>query len=207
MTRDKHSDDELLRLMKAGDEEAFALLYRRWQGAVYRFAWQMSGARTVAEDVTQEVFIALIREAEKYDPGRGQFSAYLYGIARHHVLRRLRRERIFVSLTGAADEREADVPARLLEERDLLDDLARGEMVERLRAAILTLPPRYREAIVLCELHEMSYAEAATVTGCAIGTIRSRLSRARALLTEKIRASSEKPALEERQAKAIRCLG
>lgn len=205
--RETHSDDELLRLMRAGDEEAFALLYRRWQGAVYRFAWQMSGTRAVAEDVTQEVFVALIKEAHHYDPARGSLSAYLYGIARYQVLRRLRRERVFVSLADtAAEESGTAAVVRSNEPNDLFADLARHEMVERLRAAVLALPPRYREAVVLCDLHEMSYAEAAAVIGCAVGTVRSRLSRARALLMERIRAGAE-TVVAAPQTKAIRCLG
>src|SRR5437667_4069459 len=99
------SDVDLLRRAMAGDEEAFARLYRRRQGSVYRFALQMSGRRSVAEEVTQEVFLALIREAGRFDPERGSVIAYLYGIARNHVLRCLERDRFYVPME---DEREAD---------------------------------------------------------------------------------------------------
>ena len=90
------SDDDLLRQMMAGDEGAFTELYRRRQGGVYRFALHMSGSEAIAEDVTQEVFIVLMREAHNYDPKRGSLAAYLYGISRNHVLRRLERDRLFV---------------------------------------------------------------------------------------------------------------
>lgn len=179
------SDEELLRLAAAGDEVAFTLLYRRRQAAVYRFAWQMSGLAAVAEDVTQEVFLVLMREGARYDPARGAVTAYLYGIARRQVLRRLAKERAFVEL-GDEDER---APAeRLVAPHDPLHDLTRRETVAAVRQAVLTLPTHYREVVVLCELHELSYAEAAEVLTCAVGTVRSRLARARLLLAERLRA-------------------
>jgi hypothetical protein len=87
------TDTDLLRRMLAGDEEAFTALYRRRQGGVYRFALQMSGSEAVAEDVVQETFMVLMREGGNFDAGRGSVSAYLYGIARNHVLRAFDRER------------------------------------------------------------------------------------------------------------------
>jgi RNA polymerase sigma-70 factor (ECF subfamily) len=87
------------------------------------------------------------------------------------------------------DDPDGDYAERATEERDVLSDLAHGERIETLRKAVLALPPAYREVVVLCDLHERDYAEAASVLGCAIGTVRSRLHRARALLAEKMRAS------------------
>jgi len=146
----------------------------------------------VAEDVTQEVFMALIRDNHGFDPGRGSLAAYLYGIARNHVLRRLDRDRVFVPINDAADESDLIQPAQLIAQGDPLGDLTRSEMVEQVRSAVLALPAHYREVIVLCELHEMSYAEAAAVIDCAVGTVRSRLHRARALLVEKLRPSADR---------------
>src|ERR1041385_9575715 len=87
------ADVTLLRRMSAGDEEAFTALYRRRQGGIYRFALQMSGSEAIAEDVTQEVFLLLIREASTYDPGRGSLQAFLLGVARNYVLRVLEKNR------------------------------------------------------------------------------------------------------------------
>lgn len=185
------SDEDLLRLILAGDEDAFTDLYRRRQGGVYRFALQMSGSKTVAEDVTQEVFITLIRDGARYDPQRGAVAAYLYGITRNHVLRRLERERMFIQMTDASEDGDALAPVSVVADADPLADLTRNEMVETVRAAVLALPAHYREVVVLCDLHEMSYQEAAGVVGCAVGTVRSRLHRARALLVEKLRATSD----------------
>ena len=79
------SDEELLRLTLAGDEQSFTALYRRRQAGIFRFALQMCGSESVAEDVVQEVFMALIREGQRFDPSRGTLSSYLYGVARNQV--------------------------------------------------------------------------------------------------------------------------
>ena len=181
------SDSDLLRLMSAGDEEAFVTLYRKRQQAVYRFALQMSGSEVVAEDVTQEVFIALLQEPCRYDESRGSLSAFLYGIARKKILQRLKKEGRLLSLFE--DEKEDD--ENLVADVDPLRDLTRGETIKAVQQAILALPPRYREVVVLCDLHELSYADAAAIVGCAVGTIRSRLHRARGFLIEKLKEKKE----------------
>lgn len=183
----KTSDGNLLKRMLAGDEEAFVSLYTRHQSKVYKFAFQMSGSVTLAEDVTQEVFLMLMREGANYDPARGAVQAYLYGIARNFVLRKLSKESRFVAIDEEASESEIYTSENVTSLSDPLHDLTRKEMLESLRQAILALPAHYREVVVFCDLHEMSYAEVAEVLDCAIGTVRSRLSRARTLLTEKLR--------------------
>jgi RNA polymerase sigma-70 factor, ECF subfamily len=187
MNLDALHDEDLLRLALAGDEAAFAALYRRRQPSVYRFSLQMSGVPALAEDVTQEVFLTLVRDGQRFDPARGRLLAFLFGIARHHVLRRLARERVFVQIAETDDDSQPGVT--LTTEGDPLSELTRGEMIERVRAAVLALPAHYREVVVLCELNEMSYAEAAEVIGCAIGTVRSRLHRARVMLIDKLRGT------------------
>lgn len=190
------SDDELLRLMLAGDEGAFVTLYRRRQAGIYRFALQMSGSEAIAEDVVQEVFMVLMNEAGNYDPAKGSLSAYLYGVARNHVLRFLSRDRSFVSIGDSYEEEGEATHEHLIAEDDPLADLTRNEMIESVRQAVMALPAHYREVVVLCDLHEMSYAEAAQVLSCAVGTIRSRLHRARTLLIEKLRATKERDAAQ-----------
>jgi RNA polymerase sigma-70 factor (ECF subfamily) len=190
-TKSDPTDGELVRSMLAGEEEAFALLYRRRHGGVYRFALQMCGSPEVAEDVTQDVFIFLMREGHIFDPSRGSLNAFLLGVTRNHVLRRLRGDQMLIPL--AADSEEDTPHDHLANQPGPLEDMTRAETIENVRKAVLTLPERYREVIVLCELQELSYVETAEVLGCAIGTVRSRLHRARALLLEKLRPS----ALEE----------
>jgi RNA polymerase sigma-70 factor (ECF subfamily) len=194
------SDNELLKRMIAGDEESFISLYRRRQSGVYRFALQMSGSETIAEDVTQEVFIQLLREAENFDATRGTVAAYLYGIARNFVLRRIEKESRFVALLNETDESDFQAAESLIAMDDPLADLTRSETIESVRQAVLALPTRYREVVVLCDLHEMSYVETAATLDCAIGTVRSRLHRGRVLLAEKLRGAKE----DEAEANLIR---
>lgn len=194
------SDEELLRLMRAGDESAFVSLYRRRQRNIYRFAWRMSGSEAVAEDVTQEVFMTLISEKGKYDSARGSLQAYLYGIARYQVLRRIEKDRPLTQIGAERRERmdhqaqntralpnlsESGLEA-IASFDDPLCELTRREVIDSVRQAVLSLPSHYREVVILCDLHELSYAETSQALGCAIGTVRSRLHRARRLLLEKL---------------------
>ena len=197
------SDSELLRLMLAGNEEALALLYRRRQGAIYRFALQMSGSKSIAEDVTQEVFLFLMREGRVFNPSKGALSAFLLGVARNHVLRRLRVEHLLAPL---GEDSEDDGPF-LQSSSDVcpLEDLTRAETIESVRKAVLSLPAKYREVVVLCELQEVSYGETAEILGCAIGTVRSRLHRARALLLAKLRPATSVEEADSAAVKSARC--
>lgn len=192
----EHSDEELLRLIVAGDADAFTTLYRRRQAGIYRFALQMCGSEGIAEDVTQEVFMTLVRrESQIFDASRGTLVAYLYGIARNQVLRRLEKERHFVALVDdTTEDGSAATGHPATTAHDPLSELTRHELIESVQQAVLALPAHYREVVVLCELHEMSYAEAAAALGCAVGTVRSRLHRARALLVERLREVREREA-------------
>jgi len=187
---DACSDEILLQMTMAGDEEAFTRLYRRLRGVVYRFARRMSGSASLAEDVTQEVFLILLRKAELYDPRRGSLSTYLMRIARNEMLRWLDRDRAYVTLAeedSAPGKKDKNPDENLIVRIDPLGSLMRDEEIESVRQAVLGLPLHYREVVVLCELEEMSYGDAAEALGCAVGTVRSRLHRARALLKRRLR--------------------
>lgn len=195
-------DSELLQAMLAGEEGALAALYRRRQAGIYRFALQMSGSPALAEDVTQEVFMVLLRDGKSYDPTRGPLKWFLLGIARNLTRQRLGREQFYAPLENEPDDRpSAD---KLQSTSNPLDELLRSQTIEVVRAAVLSLPPRYREVVVLCELQELSYVEAAAILNCAIGTVRSRLHRARALLIEKLRPARAAEAAANR-VKTARC--
>ncbi len=197
----RDEDDDLLLAIRAGDEEAFLSLYRRRQGAIYRFVLQMTGEPALAEDITQEVFLALIRDEWAYDPERGALASYLFGIARKQVLRAMERGRADVALES--DEQPSW--RQLAVNPDPLGDLTRKEGIDALRRAVLTLPRRYREVVVLCDLEEVDYADAAQILGCPVGTVRSRMHRARALLMEKLgQERTPKPALGTW--KPVKCL-
>jgi RNA polymerase sigma-70 factor (ECF subfamily) len=201
--KSKLSDSELLRLMLAGDEEAFALLYRRRQGGIYRFAAQMSGSDSIADDVTQEVFLFLMREGHTFDPSKGTLAAFLLGVARIYVRRRLRVEQRLEPL--GPDLNDEDGPFLLQSDMCPLEDLTRAETIESVRKAILSLPEKQREVIVLFELQNVSYAETAEILGCSVGTVRSRLHRARALLLTMLRPAPEVEPSDSATVKSARC--
>ena len=185
------TDDGLLRRMLAGDEEAFTLLYRRRHPSIYRFALHMSGSPAVAEDVTQEVFITLIREGKKFNSARGTLGSFLFGVARNFVRRRWEQDQRHLPLGDDLDE---SLPPLLTSNgngngraHNPGDVVISSELAARVRRAVATLPENYREVVVLCELEEISYDDVAAILGCPVGTVRSRLHRARALLMEKLR--------------------
>ena len=188
------TDSNLVARMASGDREAFAALFRRHQATVYRFSRQMLGSRDAAEDVTQDVFMALARNAHRFDPGLGSLTTYLYGVARNLILKRHKRSRAHVEVD--IDSIEGEEASGLATAPDPIDTLSRTQMLRQLRGAILRLPVHYREAIVsivLCELNGLSYEDAAAIAGCPLGTIRSRLSRARRILIERYRTQHGVP--------------
>lgn len=177
-------DEKLLRLLKSGSEEAFLTLYRRYQGSVYRFAFEISGSPSVAEDVTQEVFTVLIEGSHGFDPSRGSLLPYLLGMARHLVLRSVDRDRTRASAAEATGEGKNVSSAS---REDPHNALIRLESIRSVQRATLSLPQHYREAVALCDLNEMTYQEAAAVLECSVGTVRSRLHRGRMLLLQKLK--------------------
>jgi RNA polymerase sigma-70 factor (ECF subfamily) len=174
-------DDLLIAQIAEGNREAFAELYRRHHADVCRFAAHMCGSNTAAEDIVHEAFVAVIDSAPRYRPGRTTAKLWLLGIARNHA-RRARAVRPTLSLH---DQVQAGA-AELAVEVDPAGDLDRRRHLAALRRAVLGLPARYREAVVLCDLHELSYLDAAATIGCAIGTVRSRLHRGRVLLARQL---------------------
>jgi len=182
--KDLQPELALLARMKRGDEEAFTDLYRRHRDAVYRLAMLYSGSTAHAADVTQETFVHFMTQPHQYDPLRGTLAAWLCGIARN-----LARK----AVGGREDATDPEVMAddtSLHEshiDRDTpLDRILKGEVAEQVRRAVAGLKPHYRDILILCELSELSYAEAAQVAGIDIGTVRSRLSRARAQLAQRL---------------------
>ena len=176
--------DEAALLTRAseGDEAAFGELYTRYQRQIYHYAARMCGV-AAGDDVVQETFLAVLRQTGRFDPAKGTVGAYLYGIARHHVIKRLERQGVAltepVEMVAAGAVAVQDTP---------LEAMARERMIGVVRQAVQSLPPVYREVVALCDLQEMDYATVAQVIQCPIGTVRSRLHRARGLLLRKLAA-------------------
>ena len=183
-------DEQLMIRISGGDAAALSALFGRRHADVYRVAMLMTGSAAAAEDVTQDVFLAVMRDAARFEPGRATVAAWLCGIARNHARRRLHRDLRMVPFPEESEPIGPESAAAA----DPLRDLARAQQIESLRRAVLTLPLKYREVVVLCDLQDLSYADAATALACSIGTVRSRLHRGRALLYAKLRANEDRPA-------------
>jgi len=181
--RNRFDADLLLRAI-AGDESAFVALYERLKGGIFRYAFYMTNSKSAAEEVTQEVFISLLKEGANYRADRGDVGAFAFGIARNFVRRIERRERAYHPLP--ADESLETLSATLVSE-SLAGQAIRNEVTQRVQAAIASLPDHYRNVVVLCDLCELSYEQAASRLRCAVGTIRSRRNRALALLAQKLK--------------------
>jgi len=173
------TDGDLIRLMAAGSEDAFVRVYERWSPAVFRFALHMTGDRHMAEEVAQETFVTLIRRPLMFDETRGTLIGWLLGIARNKTRR---------ALGASTAEDELDESTDVAGHSDVLADLSRRETIEAVRQAVGSLPAAYREVVVLCDLQEMDYRDAATALDCPVGTVRSRLHRARTILISKLQS-------------------
>ena len=175
-------ESALLRQASDGDEAAFVELYSLFKRPIFHYAARMCG-HTAGDDVVQETFLAVLRQGGRFDPAKGTVAAYLYGIARHHVIKRLDRQGVTLSEPVESVASEAIAP-----QDTPLETMARERMITVVRDAVHSLPPAYREVVALCDLEEMDYATVAQVIQCPIGTVRSRLHRARGLLLRKLSA-------------------
>jgi RNA polymerase sigma-70 factor (ECF subfamily) len=188
---DPATDTDLLRQLRCGTAAAFQALYRRHQGPLYRFALLRCGSPDTAADVVQEVFMGLLTDSFKFDPLRGALPNFLFGVARKLILKheqpRLREQ----SLPEPDDDDEHDTDASLAHEP--LARLLSDEVADQVRRAIALLPPHYRDAVILYELHELSYLEIADICQVDIGTVRSRLSRGRAAMAKRLALHLREP--------------
>lgn len=185
MTDTATLDVELLRQLRAGSAAAFQALYRRHQGPLYRFALLRCGSADTAADVVQEVFLGILAGSFDYDPLRGQLQNFLFGVARNVVLKLESQRR----RTDSLPEPEDDEAGWDVEDDGSAEPLQRmlgNEQAEQVRQALAKLPPHYRDAVILYEMHDMSYLEIADILRVDIGTVRSRLSRGRAALAKKL---------------------
>jgi RNA polymerase sigma-70 factor (ECF subfamily) len=171
----RQTDQRLMDRLGTGDREALAELYRAHHPAVYRCALYLTADPAAASEVTQDVFVWLMDHSDRYDSQRGQLAAFLGGVTRKFAGKRRQADRQFGLLHEPFDERLA-APARTME----------PDGVPELRRAIAALPPGYRAAVGLCDLEGRSYEEAAALLDVPVGTVRSRLHRARALLARKL---------------------
>jgi RNA polymerase sigma-70 factor (ECF subfamily) len=172
--RPPQDDATLVARVRAGDQEAMAAIYGRESAAVFRYALALSGNRNWADDAMQEAFIALATRAESFDASKGSLGAWLAGVARHWLLAQWRSAHQHETL----DEHGDDGPGVAATDAVLV----RRQDIDALWVAVRALPWPFREALVLVDLQERPYEQAAAIAGIEINTLRSRLHRARARL-------------------------
>jgi RNA polymerase sigma-70 factor (ECF subfamily) len=188
------SDQELVKLLARGDHGAFETIYSRCHLAVFRFAMQMSGSHEIADEITQEAFLVLLRKPDAYIEGKGTLLNFLMGVARNLILRNRRDASPELALEDDGIEEKISVSAS---PDSPLDHAIRRQSADALQAALLHIPQSYREVIVLCDLQEMSYSEAAAILAIPLGTVRSRLHRGHlALLDQLSRVTPQKSGMK-----------
>ncbi|HEV2912574.1 MAG TPA: RNA polymerase sigma factor [Pyrinomonadaceae bacterium] len=173
------TDERLLKSAGRGDEAAFLVLYERHRDAVFRFAYRLTGSVAVAEDVTHDCFLSLIRSPERFDPSRAALRTYLYAATRNLALKHFRQP---LAPHAPLDDLTEEPAGPEIEQplRQLLDE----ELSSEVRKAVASLPPLQREALVLFEYEELSMAEIAAIVGADTGVVKSRLHRARQKLRQ-----------------------
>ena len=173
------NDSECMARLAAGDAHALHELYQRHGRALLRFSSAMCRSRQAAEDLVHDTFVALMREPISFDPALGTVFGYLCGVLRHRVSRHFRQQKRWVALDTDSDTS----PVHASDAQSPADEIARSEITAAFRRAMLELPLQHREVIALCDLEELPYTAVAGILDCPVGTVRSRLHRARALLT------------------------
>ena len=177
---DRDTDERLLERASSGDEAAFQVLYLRYRDLIFRFAFRLVGSAVAAEDVTHDCFLTLIRHPDRFKAERASFRTYLYAIARNLSLKNFNNSQRESPLSEMGDE--PPVPDRQQPVRQMLD----RELSEEVQRAVANLPPLQREALILFEYEDLSLAEVATIVGADVGTVKGRLSRARAGLRQEL---------------------
>lgn len=167
------TDELLLQRAGEGEQAAFLELYERYRLPIFRFAYRLLGSVEIAEDVTHDCFLSLIRKPENFNAERASLKTYLYAAARNLALKHFRGQGRETALDEVSEEPK-DSPRREPLRR-LLDE----ELAAQVREAIFGLPPLQREALILFEYEGLSLSEVAQVAGADVGAIKARLYRAR----------------------------
>ncbi len=185
----KRSDHELIEAAKNGSEDAFAEIVARYRNPITNFLYRFLNDYDEAVDLAQETFVRVYFAMDRYHT-QFAFSTYIYRIATNLAISeaRKRKRRKLLSLTGLfQSEEDSDVEFQPVDGRSLPDaDLIDDEQSRTITRAIAALPEKYRVPIILRDVEEKSYDEIAEIMGLGLGTTKSRISRARALLKEKL---------------------
>lgn len=167
------TDELLLQRAGDGDQAAFLELYERHRQPIFHFAYRLLGSVEIAEDVTHECFLSLIRKPENFRSERGKLRSYLFAAARNLALKHFRNQGREAALDEVAEE------PRISERQQPLRRLLDEELALEVRQAVLGLPPLQREALVLFEYEGLALSEIADIVGADVGAVKARLFRAR----------------------------
>lgn len=185
---ERPTDEELARLVSGGQVEVFAQLYDRYFARAYRLAWNMTGQRAAAEEMTQEIFLRAWQKIGQFR-GESSFGTWFYRLAVHCCLNSRKRVSSLEQDELMAVERVPQ-PAALPQ---VEAGLRQRELHGAVQRALLSLKPEWRLIIILKDIEELSYEEIAARLGCSTGTVASRLNRSRALLARKLAYLREAP--------------
>lgn len=177
------SDMNLIKKFKAGDESAFEELVKRYQKKVYNTTYRMMGNREDANDLAQEAFLRVYRKLDRFK-GNSSFSTWLFTVTTNLCRDEMRKRQRRLQTTSLS-EKERNIPDEMMSPEDL--SLQR-ELRDKLQQVIDKLPNKHREVIILREFQGLSYDEIAEVTGVSMGTVKSRLSRARRSIKQELKS-------------------
>jgi RNA polymerase sigma-70 factor (ECF subfamily) len=188
---EKMDDHSLLAATLAGDETAFQELVRRYRNQITNYVYRMLNDYDRAADLAQETFVRVYTNAERYQ-ATYSFSTYIYRIAHNLAISELRqrkRRRLIPFPSFFSDKDSEEIEVEIEDKKQVMadDSMIANERRDAVRKAIASLPEKYRAALVLCDIEEKSYEEISVVLDLPVGTVKSRINRARNLLKEKLR--------------------
>lgn len=181
------ADEELLKRVNEGDSVAFNMIVKRYKLRLLNFVFRFLGDRDQAEELVQETFLRVFRERRNHER-ISNFSTWIFTIAGNLAKSELRRRKRWRFFSIDQQEPEEGAEFEIPDESQRPDDLAHDRMIERaVRKAMETLSPKYREAVILRDIQGFAYEEIAEIIGCPVGTVKSRVNRARLRLQEELK--------------------
>jgi RNA polymerase sigma-70 factor (ECF subfamily) len=189
------TDMEILAEVSAGNVDAYGKIVSRYNGRLYNFIYRFVGDRETAEDIVQETFLRAFRKRKEYR-AIANFSTWLFTIAGNLAKSELRRRKRWRLFSLDRDE-ESDTGMDLPDESYRPDKVAESSMADdQIQEAIAELPENYRQVILLRDVEGMSYQEIAEIIDCPVGTVKSRVNRARLKLQQKLKPEGRDAGIE-----------
>jgi len=185
------TDEQLVQRVRGGDRQAFGVLVVRYQDRIFNLVYRMCGRHAEAEELAQEAFLRALERIDQF-AGRSRFYTWLFRIAANLTIsHQRRRQRVrFHSMDAGQDDRPDDgVTADIARRRapDPVEAAVAGETRDRVAEALAAMDEPFRIVLVLRDMQDMDYAEMADVLDVPVGTIKSRLFRARRLLRDELK--------------------